>query len=92
MNNKNKREELAIFIQVILAFSTFFIAIMSIFVPSFLVVTEGMIAILLFDMAYNNHLLYHTKWVTPIYIIVGCVMMGLFIVMVMNLGESFILY
>lgn len=82
----NKKEELAIWIQTILAVLTFVIAIVSIFIPTFLIVTEGMIAILLFDMAYNNYLLYHFKLATPIYFIVGCMMTGIFIAMVMGLG------
>ena len=43
---KNKKEETALFIQVVLAFVTFFLAIISIFVPDMLVVTQLFIALL----------------------------------------------
>lgn len=82
----NKKEETALFIQVVLAFVTFFLAIISIFVPDMLVVTQLFIALLLFDMAYNNHLLYHRLWVTPIYIATGIFMLFLFGGLVMQIG------
>ena len=83
---KNNKEEVALFIQVVLAVVTFLMAIISIFVPVMLVVTQVFIAILLFDMAYNNHLLYHRLWVTPIYIATGIFMLFLFGGLVMQIG------
>ncbi len=83
---KEKKEDIAIWIQMILAVITFVVAIVSIFMPEFLLITEGMIALLLFDMAYNNHLLYHYKWVTPIYMIVGVGMVLALVMTVMHLG------
>lgn len=83
---KEKKEDLAIWIQMILAVLTFLAAIASIFMPAFLLVTEGMIAILLFDMAYNNHLLYHYQWVTPMYLLVGVGMLLALVMTVMPLG------
>lgn len=83
---KEKKADIAIWIQMILAVITFGVAIASIFVPSFLLVTEVMIALLLFDMAYNNHLLYHYKWVTPIYILVGIGMVLTLVMTVMRFG------
>lgn len=81
-----KKENIALFIQVFLASATLFVGLVSIFIPDFLIVTEGMVTVLLFDMAYNNHLLYKTKWVTPIYTLVGFVMFGIFMYMVINYG------
>lgn len=83
---KEKKEDIAIWIQMILAVITFIVAIASIFIPEFLLVTEVMIALLLFDMAYNNRLLYHYKWVTPIYIMVGVGMVLTLVMTVMHLG------
>ncbi len=83
---KNNKEEVALFIQVVLAVVTFLMAIISIFVPVMLVVTQVFIAILLFDMAYNNHLLYHRPWVTPLYVATGLFVLFVFIGLVIQLG------
>ena len=55
---KEKKEEFALFVQIVLAVVTFFSALCSIYISEMLLVTHLMIVLLLLDMAINNRLFY----------------------------------
>lgn len=83
---KEKKEEFALFIQIVLAVVTFFSALLSINISEMLLVTQFMIVLLLFDMAVNNKLFYHHKLMTPIYLLTALFVLFVFINLVIKLG------
>ena len=83
---KEKKEEFALFVQIVLAVVTFFSALCSVYISEMLLVTHFMITLLLIDMAINNKLFYHHKLMTPIYLTTALFVLFVFVNLVIKLG------
>ena len=80
-NGKKNLNEIGLLIQSILAVFLLAFTIMSIFESSFLILTEILVAFMMFVMAYNNHKTFKRKGITYAYIIVGALMLLLSIML-----------
>lgn len=89
-NNINKKDDnllsSGLLIQIITAIFALVFMISSIFESSLLSIGQIFIALLLFIMAYNNYKIYHRKYVTSIYILVGIIFL-LYVGYVMFYGK-----
>lgn len=82
MKNKNFKldisttEQITMLLQIALAIYAFSFAIASFFEKEFFVISEILVGILMFVIAYNNQKLYKRKYMTPIYIGLGIIIIA----------------
>lgn len=82
---KNEKiDNTGFFIQCVLIGATIISMITTIFIGPLYVVTDALIALLLFTLCYNNYKFYKRKYFTIIYFLVGLSWLILTIVEVLN--------
>ena len=75
MISMNKRiDNIGIFLQAVLTSATVISIITSIFIGPLSIVTNALIALILFTLCYNNYTIYKRKFLTPIYFLAGLAM------------------
>lgn len=77
---KSIYKDIFIFLQILLVFISVVLLTMSFFIEEFMLVTYIVLALLLFVIAINNHIGYKRKFMTPIYFIMGLLVLGMLFV------------
>lgn len=71
--NRNKR--LGLFIQFILLVLLIIFLIISLFIKEFTIILQYLSSLMLLIMAYNNNKFYKRKGMTPLYLIIGIIVL-----------------
>ena len=79
-----KIDNIGIFLQAVLTSAAVISIITSIFIGPLSIVTNALIALILFTLCYNNYTIYKRKFLTPIYFIAGVAMTITIIIGVLN--------
>lgn len=74
-----KVNDMTLFVQAILGITALILALMTTFIPKFIIPTEVILAFLMFITAYNNYRLYSRKGATIVYIVAGIISIVLLI-------------
>ncbi len=72
----NTIEQITMLLQVALGIYAISFGISSFFEEQFFVITEVLLGLLMFTIAYNNHKIYKRKYATAIYIGLGIVLIA----------------
>ncbi|MFV0250319.1 MAG: hypothetical protein ACK5HP_04750 [Bacilli bacterium] len=84
LTKKNKGRELnnlGIFVQYILVVILVIMSIITMYIPFLKIVTEIILSLVLFSMAYNNYIFYKRKGFTIMYIIVALLIIVVNVIM-----------
>lgn len=84
--HNSSNNDVGLLIQIILVFFVLVFSIITFFQPIFLVMSEILVAFLMFIMAYNNQKTFKRKGITYVYIITGIIMLLLSIVSLYSNG------
>lgn len=76
LKTKGSIHHLGLFVQIVLLMMSVLLLIMRMFIPELELVVEAVFALLLFTIAYNNHVVYKRNYLTIIYVLAGVLLIG----------------